>query len=77
MRWRRGWGGGAGGVEARMRLRREWGEGAGGVKTWANGGVCTATYTIYIESYMVADREEEEEEEEGDVTSLFLKNITF
>ena len=53
-----------------MRLRGEWGEGAGGIKTWANGGVCTATYTIYIESYMVSDRE-------GDVTSLFLKNITF
>ena len=57
-------------MEARMGLRREWGEGAGGVEMWANGGVCTATYTIYRESYMVADRE-------GDVTSLFLKNITF
>ena len=44
--WRRGRGGGAGGVEARMGLKREWGEGAGGVEVWANVGVCTATYTI-------------------------------
>ena len=39
-----------------MRLRREWGGGAGGVEAWVKGGVCTAIYTIYIESYMVADR---------------------
>ena len=39
-----------------MGLRRGWGVGADGMEAWVNGGVCTAIYTMYIESYMVAER---------------------